>query len=403
MILRRNFDKGSSNPSELPSVLRDLAIIILVVMVSWWSAIEIARPGDRLRFYLTSTSDLRSGARLGRDDFEITLGLLKSEKLPQYLNTVSQAVDRVAKVEIKHGDPLSFASLEKAIPTGIQDDPGEELACPDRLSPCDLRAAVDRLRSAGPSELGKQLANLTATLNERFRDHSAQLDSIKDAIEDIPAGTETARSITIDLEQTGGKLDLVRMFYDLFVTLGAEPLVETGKDLMDIAKNSANAFLESVASTSGDRLANFIFDSVLPVRREEPSDEQRGWDNVGPVPDPVAPRVSIENFELNKVSLPSGASKQLEPVFRFAQLRDDCKVVVRGHTDKSGNADYNLWLSQQRAEEAKRTLEKRISPARVQVWPVGEMEPAEHTDDGIVNAKNRRVELVFHCPKLANQ
>ena len=72
------------------------------------------------------------------------------------------------------------------------------------------------------------------------------------------------------------------------------------------------------------------------------------------------------------------------------------KLYVVGHTDNVGGFDYNMKLSQQRAEAVVKELvsKYKITSDRLKAHGVGPLAPvtSNETDDG--KAKNRRVELV---------
>jgi outer membrane protein OmpA-like peptidoglycan-associated protein len=69
-------------------------------------------------------------------------------------------------------------------------------------------------------------------------------------------------------------------------------------------------------------------------------------------------------------------------------------VIVIGHTDRSGEADYNDALSLQRATVVReRLIDQGLDPARVAIAGRGEREPLVPTADGVVEPRNRRAEL----------
>ncbi|GAK49924.1 hypothetical protein U14_01148 [Candidatus Moduliflexus flocculans] len=73
----------------------------------------------------------------------------------------------------------------------------------------------------------------------------------------------------------------------------------------------------------------------------------------------------------------------------------DAIFIVAGHTDGDGTEEYNLMLSQKRAEAVKQFLIKefKIDEKRLIVKPFGESEPLESNDTPEGKAKNRRVEF----------
>jgi peptidoglycan-associated lipoprotein len=67
-------------------------------------------------------------------------------------------------------------------------------------------------------------------------------------------------------------------------------------------------------------------------------------------------------------------------------------VFLMGHTDTSGTEEYNIALSERRAQAVADYLARLgTDPARLQVVPKGETEPTGLGDD-----KDRRVELQWH-------
>jgi OmpA-OmpF porin, OOP family len=72
------------------------------------------------------------------------------------------------------------------------------------------------------------------------------------------------------------------------------------------------------------------------------------------------------------------------------------RLLVAGHADRSGPADYNLRLSERRARNvADRLVQGGIDPAALDVQWFGEERPRVPTDDEIREPENRRVEVTF--------
>ena len=66
-------------------------------------------------------------------------------------------------------------------------------------------------------------------------------------------------------------------------------------------------------------------------------------------------------------------------------------VLVIGHTDSSGTDEYNIALSERRAQTVADYLARLgTDPARMQVVPKGETEPSGEGED-----KDRRVEFMW--------
>lgn len=71
-------------------------------------------------------------------------------------------------------------------------------------------------------------------------------------------------------------------------------------------------------------------------------------------------------------------------------------VEVHGHADRAGPASLNRRLSCRRAAAVRRSLiAKGISPDLMVTVGWGEEEPLVSTGDGVAEAQNRRVEIIF--------
>ncbi|MBN1625699.1 MAG: OmpA family protein [Deltaproteobacteria bacterium] len=100
-------------------------------------------------------------------------------------------------------------------------------------------------------------------------------------------------------------------------------------------------------------------------------------------------------FDLDKATLQPESTKQLQDVVTLLKENPDLKLEVQGHTDNQGDEDYNLKLSQRRAETVVAYLGLfGIDSARLTPKGFGESTPVVSNDTEEGRAKNRRVELV---------
>ncbi len=100
-------------------------------------------------------------------------------------------------------------------------------------------------------------------------------------------------------------------------------------------------------------------------------------------------------FDLDKATLQPESAKQLQDIVTLMKDYPDLKLEVQGHTDDQGSDDYNLDLSQRRAETVVTYLGLfGIAPGRLGPRGYGETKPVmpNTTEEG--RAQNRRVELV---------
>lgn len=105
-------------------------------------------------------------------------------------------------------------------------------------------------------------------------------------------------------------------------------------------------------------------------------------------------------FEYDEAGLHPRAQKQLQIIADM--LKTDRKRTLRiaGHTDARGAEDYNLRLSQQRAESVKKQLiALGVTPSQVDTTGLGTAQPlspnqkSDGTDDPEGRSKNRRAEI----------
>jgi outer membrane protein OmpA-like peptidoglycan-associated protein len=101
-------------------------------------------------------------------------------------------------------------------------------------------------------------------------------------------------------------------------------------------------------------------------------------------------------FETNKVALKSGALQNLYPLVTFLRDNPERTIKIEGHTDSMGDEDYNLELSQRRAESVRMFLvQNGVEPNRIIARGYGETAPVAPNDTAAGRQQNRRVELVF--------
>ena len=100
-------------------------------------------------------------------------------------------------------------------------------------------------------------------------------------------------------------------------------------------------------------------------------------------------------FDYDKATIRPDSEPTLAEIAKLLKEKPDLKVLVVGHTDAMGSFDYNLQLSQRRAESVVENLISR-GISRERLFPVGVSfacpVATNATEDG--RAKNRRVELV---------
>jgi OOP family OmpA-OmpF porin len=100
------------------------------------------------------------------------------------------------------------------------------------------------------------------------------------------------------------------------------------------------------------------------------------------------------NFEFDSAKLTSGSTMNLDEAVKILKRHSDLKVEIAGHTDSQGNDDYNMGLSERRAQAvADYLIGHGANSANIFVKGYGETDPV--SDNGTMEgrAANRRVEL----------
>jgi outer membrane protein OmpA-like peptidoglycan-associated protein len=101
-------------------------------------------------------------------------------------------------------------------------------------------------------------------------------------------------------------------------------------------------------------------------------------------------------FDTDKAELKSGAATNLAKLATFLNQYQDRSVLIEGHTDSVGNDDYNLGLSQRRADSVKVWLMNQgVNSGRLVTSGKGETSPVAGNDSSSGRQLNRRVEVII--------
>ncbi len=103
-------------------------------------------------------------------------------------------------------------------------------------------------------------------------------------------------------------------------------------------------------------------------------------------------------FDFDSAQLRSVARDNLAELARSLQEYPNTDAMIVGHTDAVGSDDYNLGLSQRRAEAAAQYLiSQGISRSRLTTLGKGEREPVASNDSDYGRQQNRRVEVAIYA------
>jgi len=101
-------------------------------------------------------------------------------------------------------------------------------------------------------------------------------------------------------------------------------------------------------------------------------------------------------FDVDKSELRPEARTELTDLANVLQKYDDTIILIEGHTDSTGPEEYNMRLSERRAESVSHFLATQgVAPGRFSVIGYGEAQPIASNETTTGRQQNRRVEVAI--------
>jgi outer membrane protein OmpA-like peptidoglycan-associated protein len=102
------------------------------------------------------------------------------------------------------------------------------------------------------------------------------------------------------------------------------------------------------------------------------------------------------HFDFDKATIRPEAADTIADIAETLRVNPGWRLLIKGHTDSIGKADYNLRLSQRRADSVRAALVNQygIAPDRLETQGLGSSQPKGRNDTLQGRKQNRRVELV---------
>ncbi|MCL9806225.1 OmpA family protein [Flavobacterium amniphilum] len=102
------------------------------------------------------------------------------------------------------------------------------------------------------------------------------------------------------------------------------------------------------------------------------------------------------NFDFNKATLTPKAKANLDRLIPVFKEYPDTDIKIYGYTDSKGADNYNLSLSEQRANAVRGYLvAKGLKSTRFNITGMGEADPIASNESDAGRAENRRVEFAI--------
>lgn len=99
-------------------------------------------------------------------------------------------------------------------------------------------------------------------------------------------------------------------------------------------------------------------------------------------------------FDYDSSAIKASERSKLQDAANYLREHPDQRILLEGHCDWRGTAEYNLSLGDRRANAAKRYLAS-IAPAdRIETLSKGSLDASQNADDATM-ARDRRVDIVI--------
>lgn len=163
----------------------------------------------------------------------------------------------------------------------------------------------------------------------------------------------------------------------------------------DVAKSEADVAKSQVATAQAET------DAVRSSAEQQTEELQRQIDELEARPTDRGLVLTLGDvlFTTGMSDLKVGATNSLDKLAAFLNHYPDRSALIEGHTDNAGSEDYNLALSQRRADSVKSYLMGHgIGSTRLAASGKGEGQPLAGNDSAAGRQQNRRVEVIIDNP-----
>lgn len=174
----------------------------------------------------------------------------------------------------------------------------------------------------------------------------------------------------------------------------------TGHERQPEGERGAYYFIDDVnirIAPAGMALSEKPDESIPPPPKQKVPDHTSTAEvDIHQVEPEVGRIIRLENifFDFDKSELKPESEAELDRVIELLTDYPHMRIEISAHTDAEGSDDYNLKLSQARAQSAVNYLiKKKVDAARLVAKGYGESKPIAPNTDDPGRAKNRRVEF----------
>ncbi|UCG53772.1 MAG: OmpA family protein [Candidatus Latescibacterota bacterium] len=103
-------------------------------------------------------------------------------------------------------------------------------------------------------------------------------------------------------------------------------------------------------------------------------------------------------FDVDRATLKAASKSNLSNLATILNKYEDTEVLLEGHTDATGSDEYNLELSEKRAQSVANYLASlEVNPTRFTIMGYGEDQPVADNETETGRQQNRRVEVAIYA------
>ncbi|MFZ0389004.1 MAG: OmpA family protein [Calditrichia bacterium] len=171
-----------------------------------------------------------------------------------------------------------------------------------------------------------------------------------------------------------------------------------------IGKEYDNTILGAIIGAAVGGAAGTYIGNYMDKQAEEIEKDVDGA-NVERVGEGI--RVTFDSgilFAVDKAELTPSSKDELNKMAKIFKKYEKTEVLIEGHTDATGSDEYNMNLSQRRAQSVANYLTSLgVDPARFTIRGYGENQPVATNETALGRQKNRRVELAIMADEELKQ
>lgn len=99
-------------------------------------------------------------------------------------------------------------------------------------------------------------------------------------------------------------------------------------------------------------------------------------------------------FDFDRFNIKESERSKLQDAAKYLKEHAGQRILLEGHCDWRGTAEYNLSLGDRRANAAKKYLGTISAPDKIETLSKGSLDASQNADDA-TSAKDRRVDIII--------